>query len=74
MIGRTDLGEEWIRMEKGQSVRFGCPAPPHAKGFMPCGFRKQNDSTADWVGWYGLSVILKGCRVQSALSVGFRKP
>ena len=62
MIGRTDLGEEWIRMEKGQSVRFGCPAPPHAKGFMPCGFRKQNDSTADWVGWYGLSVILKGCR------------
>lgn len=55
---RIDLLKEWELEQKGNGVCFHFPAPSDPQGFYPYGFVRKNDSAADLVGWYGLSMAL----------------
>lgn len=57
---RMNLTEKWRQERTAAGVVFRYPAKEGARGFYPYGFIRKNDSTADWVGWYGLEAALRG--------------
>lgn len=56
---RIDLLREWDVEYLENGVRCSFPALHDAKGFYPNGFVRKNDSAADLVDWYGLTLALR---------------
>lgn len=54
-----DLLQEWRASQTQKELSLHFPAPEHARGFYPYGFVRKNDSAADFVDWYGLSLTLR---------------
>lgn len=51
-----DLLQEWQIQQREDGLLLRCPKPEGARGFYPWGFVRKNDSAADFVDWYGLSL------------------
>lgn len=59
---RIDMLKEWTVKQNGAGVEIQFPKPADAKGFYPWGFVRKNDSAADFVDWYGLSLCLEDAK------------
>lgn len=55
----TDLLKEWNVKQNKAGMEIHFPKPEEARGFYPWGFVQKNDSAADFVDWYGLSLRLE---------------
>lgn len=68
-----DILQEWRAEHRKTGLLFTYPEPENAKGFYPYGFVKKNDSAADFVDWYGLSLQVEDCseylKAEAELSV-----
>lgn len=70
-----NIKDTWVRETDG--YRFCYPVPGGAKGFYFQGFCRRNDSSMDFMGWYGLaltvqssSAVRTACRVVLTLCEG----
>ena len=66
---RIDLLRDWKAACSEDGVRFFFPTPSTPKGFYPVGFVRKNDSVADFVGWYGLSAVLRAIGTSNICTV-----
>lgn len=64
-----DFINNWTECRTDRGVHFSYLPPRGAKGFYAYGFEQKNDSAADWAGWYGLGMKLKGPKKQRKIRI-----
>lgn len=50
------IDQSWHCQQSEKTVTYTFPAPENAKGFIPYGFVRINDSAANFQDWYGLAL------------------